>query len=519
MKLDFGAVAWGQQPFMVMPARIFPLAIRRRALFRAAFVYAIVITPPLPGMLAADATWTGAANGVWENNANWSPAAFPGKTAAPFNSADTATFSNAVNTAVTLGGANLNVRNLVFDTGAGSFTFNATGSEGFIFTNGGSATIAATVTGTGLTQTLAAPMVLIGNYTFANDSADSATSLVVSGSLTAGTAAGANVLLAGSGNGTNVVSGVISDRTGGGAVAVAVRNSDWRLSSGANTYTGGTAVTRGNLLLGASSAGAPGAVTSGPIGTGAVALGNTTGAANASLLFATGTGGLRVDNAITVQSGSSGILTLGGLNTSGTNTFGGAITLQRNVLLLASSGGTVAFSGAIGESAPGAINKFGGGTVVLSGANTFSGGTTITAGTLRITVDGALGLGDVGVAAAGTLTLASGVTNAINDTATLTLNTNAGNFATLNLNRATAGPQETVRSLVLGGVTMAPGTYGSSTSGAQFVNNNYFSGNGELVVLVPEPGTSALVLLGGLALLVGVQQRRRCKGAPVAHIE
>ncbi|MBR1018954.1 autotransporter domain-containing protein [Bradyrhizobium viridifuturi] len=115
--------------------------------------------------------------------------------------------------------------------------------------------------------------------------------------------------------------------------------------TGANTYTGGTQLNAGTLTAGNNSA----------LGTGTLAM-----AAGTTLGFAN-TGNYAIANAITV---------------SGDATF------------LASAGTAQTLSGIISDAtggAPaGAVVVNGGGTLVLSGANTYSGGTTLSQGTLVV---------------------------------------------------------------------------------------------------------------------------------------
>jgi len=150
--------------------------------------------------------------------------------------------------------------------------------------------------------------------------------------------------------------------------------------SGANKYAGPTTVKAGTLLVGANAPnnadGALGHATS------AVLVGDTSGSSDASLL--TG-GAFTVGRAVTVQAGSSGVATLGG-NTASVSAFSGAVTLNKSANLTAASGGTVTFSGVISGTGSG-ITKVGPGTVILSGANTYTGGTTLSAGTLRLGAD------------------------------------------------------------------------------------------------------------------------------------
>ncbi len=179
--------------------------------------------------------------------------------------------------------------------------------------------------------------------------------------LTAGSIAGAgnyylgpNQLTVGGNNLSTTVSGVISDcgSTGldcnnSGAVGGSlVKTGTGTLTlSGVNTYTGGTTINAGTLLL--SGVGTPGA----PTGT------------------------------ITVN---GGILDLGGTSlTSGALTTTGG-TIQNGTLTSSAfnvQDGTIAavLAGA------GALTKSGAATVTLSGANTYTGSTTVNAGTLLVT--------------------------------------------------------------------------------------------------------------------------------------
>ena len=91
------------------------------------------------------------------------------------------------------------------------------------------------------------------------------------------------------------------------------------------------------------------------------------------------------------------------------------------------------------------------------------------------------------------LQILAGVSNAIADTATLSLA--GGNAGRVDL---VLGINEIVGGLVLNGSTQAFGTYGSTSSGATFQNDTFFSGTGIITVApVPEPG--GILLMCGLA--------------------
>jgi T5SS/PEP-CTERM-associated repeat protein len=171
-------------------------------------------------------------------------------------------------------------------------------------------------------------------------------------------------------------------------------------------------------------------------------------------------------------------------------------------------------AGAIGGS--GGLTKTGQSVLGLTVANTYTGGTTVIEGML--TLSGAtakLGTGNVSIessTAGSVLQIQSGVSNAIANTATLSLfdgssggSLSAGIAADLVPNRAYvdlgAGINETVSVLLLNGVAQGPGTYGSSISSATFKNDSFFAGSGVITVLIPEPASATLLLLGLVSLI------------------
>ena len=108
-------------------------------------------------------------------------------------------------------------------------------------------------------------------------------------------------------------------------------------------------------------------------------------------------------------------------------------------------------SGVLSGTGTSGLKKNGVGTLVLSGANTYSGNTTVSGGVLSIT--------SAYLADTSTVTIASG--------------------AKLDLN--TGGASDTIATLVLNGVTVPNGTYNSSTP----LYGSYFTGSGSLAVGVP----------------------------------
>ena len=111
----------------------------------------------------------------------------------------------------------------------------------------------------------------------------------------------------------------------------------------------------------------------------------TTPTVSAGLMIADADGGTAMNLNIQINPGQDSNRTIGGLNTSGTNTFGGNITMNgenRSATLHAEGGGTVNFDGVL--SGAGGITKTGDGIVHFNANNTYTGNTVVTAGTLRL---------------------------------------------------------------------------------------------------------------------------------------
>jgi autotransporter-associated beta strand protein len=125
----------------------------------------------------------------------------------------------------------------------------------------------------------------------------------------------------------------------------------------------------------------------------------------------------------------------------------------------------------------GALAKTSLGTLTVSGANTYTGGTTISNGTLELSgAPAKLGTGNVTVTGTGAfLAIDNDVTDGLNNGATLSL----ANGGLLNL---AAGVNERVGILSLDTVLEPNGTYGSSQSNAVNKLDDYFTGTGILTV-------------------------------------
>jgi len=223
--------------------------------------------------------------------------------------------------------------------------------------------------------------------------------------------------------------------------------------------------------------------------------------ADSAILTSAGAATVDVDFTTNALGGSGGTLTLRNDAAAGTGQFeprfsgsgfdfarpividtglnGATRTTRMNSANAAST--TQTFSGPI--SGAGSYRRLAGGTTVFSGANSFTGGVTVEGGTL--TASGAaatLGAGNVTVTG-GNISISSGVTNAIADTATLSLlGGGTAGVADIAFADLGAGINERVAALLLNGAPQANGTYGSAASSATFKLDEYFTGSGILTV-------------------------------------
>ena len=424
------------------------------------------------------------ANGLWSTTADWVGAIAPGSTTLT-NSADVATFSSAiVNT-----WGNRAVNPIAIDLGRNLFGINFTGAAGNFFigstagnavklSSGGSTQILNTLTAINAIETLNAPLQIQGAggvYTLANSSANGsgagAGTLNVGGGITGG-AAGATVLtLSGTNTNANTISGIIANGVATSLGLLKNGAGTWALSA-ANTYTGTTTVSQGilsasNIVVasGNSSLGnAASAVVLGSAGTQGT-LSYTGAAASYSRGFTLNAGGGQLLNA------GSGLLTVatGGISAGGLFTVGGA------------AGKDISISSVISGS--GGLTKTAADTVILTGAtaNTYTGGTTISAGTLQLNQPSALGSGAVNLVSTLALNHSGSTANAISvsgsnptvfigtsafatTTPTLTGNiTSDASGGTLNI--LSFGVQAGTNGLTLSGNTVALGGKSLSFSG------------------------------------------------------
>ena len=168
--------------------------------------------------------------------------------------------------------------------------------------------------------------------------------------------------------------------------------------SGSSTFTGNVEIDEGEFWIGSG----------GSLGAGTIYVGHGSKKSNvAKLWLSDSNGGLTVSRNIVVNAGDADTRYIGGLNSSGVNTYSGIVTLNEDATIDANnSGGTISFSGTtidlkdntltvdgsdnttisaklINSSGTGDIVKNGSGTLSIgNGENTFSGSVTVDAGTI-----------------------------------------------------------------------------------------------------------------------------------------
>ncbi|HLG04977.1 MAG TPA: autotransporter-associated beta strand repeat-containing protein, partial [Gemmatimonadales bacterium] len=313
---------------------------------------------------ATTATWTGAASNLWSNGGNWS-----GLGGTPIAGGEDLVFPS--------GASNLsNSNDLAAGTGFNSITISGTG------------------------YTLAGNSVALG-----------------AGNLSDGSSAGANTVSAPlsfsatrtvsvtTSTTTLTISGVIS-----GAGGLTKSGSGVLALSGANSYTGTTTVSAGVLSARHNTAlGTAAGTTS--VTSGAALQVDGSGLTIAELLTVNGTGisGTGVLRHLANSNTWSGALTLGSASTitsdAGTLTLTGGVVSGASTLTLNGGGDFVFGSAAIAGSR--AVTKSGAGTVTFNFANTYTGGTNINVGVLRLGVAN-------GIGSTSTVTVASGATFDLN---------------------------------------------------------------------------------------------------------
>jgi len=288
-----------------------------------------------------------------------------------------------------------------------------------------------------------------------------------------------------SGAGTAIIDGA-----GAGKVAVVKTGAFYQALQSVNTYTGGTWIKEGDILLwsGNDRLAPTGTVTLGDVSTtGRLVIGETGTARTQTLAGLTTTG---LGGSVVAASGTNSTLTLN--IASGTNTFSGTL-----------GGSTGANDNNLN------LIKTGAGILELTNANTYVGSTTISGGTLALARVDALSLSSTilisSTVGAGTLRLATDSSvNAYN------IGSSSSNPGTIVSDRATAGAGLTH---ALGLIQLGANIYTfesganvtSGTAAISFSSADLSAGNGNAVTL--NPTSANVIIVGGVSIATNNQAK------------
>jgi autotransporter-associated beta strand protein len=425
--------------------------------------YFTVSVPTNPNQI--NGTWIATGMGGWEIAGNWSGGI-------PTNASDTATFGSSITApaSVKLDGSKT----------VGEITFNSPISYSIDPGTGGTLTI--------------------------NDAGDTPVNPFIS--VEAGNhAITAPVSLA---NGVTITTADSTSLSISGAISgvgpLTKAGAGTLFLSTANTYSGTTAVTNGELLV-QNTAAAPGEID----------LGAPTDGVLATLGV---TSGFTITNSIvTIEdgSGSDNDRVITPVGAAGSTTFSGPLTLNGGAILAAGVGNTIVYNGLISDGASTdsvakhdlLINSVGaslGGTVYLTNTNTYSGITAIDAGTLLVNNSASAGNG------AGTIYIGNGtpsstygdvnaalLVNTAGVTITNTLQTNQADDGTsIGIGTRTIGATNASGVVTYsGGVTVNGGAVLAAAAGGTVSFSGIISGNGgggnySNSVTISGPGTVVL---------------------------
>ncbi|MFN0080128.1 MAG: beta strand repeat-containing protein [Prosthecobacter sp.] len=282
----------------------------------------------------------------------------------------------------------LNIRHAeALGTTAGGTTVS---SSGALQLQGGIAVgaEALTLTGNGISST-GALRNLSGDNTFAGAITLTGNTRINSdaGLLTLSSITGTNRFLTVGGTGNTTIQGIIGTGTG-----TLTKDGTGTLTlTAANTYTGLTTISAGALnIRHADALGTTAAGTSITSGAALQLQGGITTAAEALTLNGTGVSSTGALRNISGDNTFAGAITLG--NATRINSDAGLLTLSSNLAssqaLTVGGAGNTTIQGIISTGTP--LTKDGSGTLTLTAANTYTGGTTISAGTLILSGAGAL---------------------------------------------------------------------------------------------------------------------------------
>jgi autotransporter-associated beta strand protein len=461
----------------------------------------------------ASTSWkdSGFTDSNWSVGANWFSGSAPGLANSSGGSSDTATFLGSHNLIVTVDAAR-SIGSIYFN-GASTGAFTLQGGSLYLLFNGE----IWIKTGVTNSQTINTPINLtqlgtasVNSYLI-NQSTEPGVTLNVTGPITGRQPAGLVTTLMLDGYGNGVVSGVISDGSAGGKVALTKDDllngsgpDTWSLT-GANTYTGATTITRGTLQLGNGGS-------TGSLSTVSTITNNSVLALNRSNAVTQG-----VDFSAAAITGTGQVRKLGSgtLTFTAANTYSGGTTVEAGRLLVNNASGSGTGSGTVTVSNTGTVL---GGTGMISGGVTVESGAILQAGAGSasggLTLNGALSLSSGSKIQ---LALGPGGTHStVRRTGSNTWSfANNQAFTFIDLGATTATYQD-----IITGIADPPSeNLWTITNGGWIGTFTYDGANIDLTLTaVPEPSTWAGAALA-LGAVVWTQRRRfarRAVAAPIA---
>lgn len=439
---------------------------------------------------AADGTWNVDAAGLWSDPGNWASGTIPGTTSGT-TSSDIATFSQTLTVARTVTvDANRNVAGITLNNSS-AFGYSL-GSGAISLSNGG---VISSVTTNGAHLDFVNSTIFIqgdgGSAAITNNATSTSNRLIIGSGGIQGSSTGTNtttLTLNGSNIAANAVSNAITDGSGGGKLAL-IKNDvgNWRLQ-GANTFSGGVTLNAGQMGFSSN----------------ATAFGSGTLTINGGILESSNAA---ADTTYTNKIAVGGDFTVRDASVNAfLKTFSGAMDLggSSRTITASTAGSDFIFSGIISN---GGLTKAGADSLTLSGVNTYTSDTTVSAGTLLL-ADNSQTSFVIG---------ANGVNNKILGTGTISLD---GDFS-FDLSGAGVNLADSWNIVNVGTLTETfGGTFNvlgfadiggnlwekSGVNGGRTYQFDEASGNLS-VTAVPEPSTLAFLALG-LSAVVAFRRRR-----------
>jgi fibronectin-binding autotransporter adhesin len=446
---------------------------------------ALVLAATLANSSAQNGTieyYTGGTPGTFDGATNYSttPGAAAGTStggSTPGPTTDVYFNSSAVNQAET-------IDVVAGDTALGIYVTNTSATT---FSDGSGASLLIGTDGLNVASTAAivnlANVTVGGTETWSFANTGTSTAGAITGTATTGTTE--TLTLAGPGALNQSGGGLISDGSGGGSLALTLTGGAYlqnTKNTTANTFSGGFNIVNGSARLSGT----------GQAGTGTITLGNSTASTAAATL--TFVDGGTVTNNVSVLANGTSTLVIGG--NGDFDTYTGTVNVSTGGTLILETSASSGSSPTQGQTFSNTISGGGGlvlsqptsklDTVTLSGANTFSGGTTLNSAILDINSAAALGTGAF-INNGGTIDNTSGAAITESNANPITINSTLTYGGTNSLNLGT------------GAVTLGTAAGSSRTITTNGTGNLTIGGgiaNGTTATAITKAGVSELTLAG-----------------------